>query len=244
MACGTTGPGRLPDPQFIFDRILARMSPDDLKGLRVLVTAGPTQEPIDPVRFISNPSSGKMGYALASAAEHRGARVFLVTGPTALATPANVQTINVQTSAEMAQAVKDHYRDIDVVIKAAAVSDYRSEAVAKQKIKKHRQHQQLNLVKTEDILKALGQSKGNRLLVGFAAETENIETNALEKLHAKNLDMIVANRIGPADSGFQAATNEVTLFFDDRAVEKLPVMPKMDVAHVVLDRIVELLANR
>lgn len=244
LACGTTGPGRLPDPQFILDRILAMMTPDDLRGLRFLVTAGPTQEPIDPVRYISNPSSGKMGYALAAAAEHRGAQVVLVSGPTVLATPVNVQTVKVQTSAQMAQAVKNHYRETDVVIKAAAVSDYRPEAVAEQKIKKHQPHQQLNLVQTEDILKTLGQSKGDRLLVGFAAETENIANNALEKLHAKNLDMIVANRIGPADSGFQAATNKVTLYFRNKTVEKLPVMPKMDVAHLLLDRIAALLSDR
>jgi phosphopantothenoylcysteine decarboxylase/phosphopantothenate--cysteine ligase len=170
--------------------------------------------------------------------------VVLVSGPTALAAPLNVQSIKVQTSAEMAQAVKDHYPDSDVVIKAAAVSDYRPEAVAEQKIKKHQQHQQLRLVKTADILMTLGQSKGDRLLVGFAAETESIETNALEKLRAKNLDMIVANRIGPDDSGFQASTNEVTLFFRNRTMEKLPVMPKIDVAHVLLDRIAALLSER
>ena len=244
LACGTTGPGRLPEPPHIFDRIVALMSPNDLKGLRVLVTAGPTQEPIDPVRYVSNPASGAMGYALATAAEHRGARVILVSGPTAITPPANVQAINIQTAAEMALAVKEHYRDIDVVIKAAAVSDYRPESVADQKIKKSRPRQQLNLVKTEDILKTLGQSKDNRLLVGFAAETENIENHALEKLQTKNLDMIVANRIGPADSGFQAATNKVTIILKDGTVEPLPVMPKMDVAHAVLDRVAALISRR
>ncbi|NNF99766.1 MAG: bifunctional phosphopantothenoylcysteine decarboxylase/phosphopantothenate--cysteine ligase CoaBC [Desulfobacteraceae bacterium] len=241
LACGTTGPGKLPEPEEILDRFTAHLTTKDLRGKNILVTAGPTQEEIDPVRFISNPSSGKMGFALARAAEHRGARVTLVTGPSHLTDPFNVNTLRVTNTAEMAEAVFDNFGDMDVVIKSAAVSDYRVKAPSHQKMKKHKSEMVLELVKNNDILKALGQKKGNRILVGFAAETQDLENNAQAKLKAKNLDIIAANLIGPEDSGFRSDKNRLTLFFRDGSTEHLDTMEKNAAAHVLLDRVARLM---
>jgi phosphopantothenoylcysteine decarboxylase/phosphopantothenate--cysteine ligase len=237
LACGTTGPGRLPEPEEIIDRFLFCLSPKDLKGKKILVTAGPTVEPIDPVRFISNPSSGKMGFAIARAAEHRGAQVVLISGPTRLPDPINVTTIRVRTADEMARAVFQQMDHADVIIKSAAVSDYRPKKSEAHKVKKEKKELILQLEPTRDILKILGQKKKHQVLVGFAAETEDLEKNATQKLAEKNLDIIAGNLVGSADSGFESDTNSVTFFFKDGSREVLPLMQKMEVAHLLLDRI-------
>jgi phosphopantothenoylcysteine decarboxylase/phosphopantothenate--cysteine ligase len=239
LACGTSGPGRLPEPEEIFDRFLACLSPKDLAGKKILVTAGPTIEPIDPVRFISNPSSGKMGFAVARAAEHRGAEVILISGPTHLADPMNVTTIRVRTAKEMAHQVFQLMDNAEVIIKSAAVSDYRPKDGKTHKIKKGKSEMVLRLQQNKDILKTLGRKKKDRILVGFAAETEALKKNATHKLAEKNLDIIAGNLIGSADSGFASDTNTVTLFFKDGTTESLPAMDKMQVAHILLDRVIE-----
>jgi phosphopantothenoylcysteine decarboxylase/phosphopantothenate--cysteine ligase len=238
LACGTSGPGRLPEPEEIFDRFLGCLSPKDLAGKKILVTAGPTIEPIDPVRFISNPSSGKMGFAVARAAEHRGAEVTLISGPTHLADPMNVTTIRVRTAEEMAHQVFELMENAEVIIKSAAVSDYRPKESKMHKIKKGQSEMVLRLQKNKDILKTLGQKKKHQVLVGFAAETRELKKNATQKLAEKNLDIIAGNLIGSADSGFASDTNTVTLFFKDGTTESLPAMNKMEVAHILLDRVV------
>jgi phosphopantothenoylcysteine decarboxylase/phosphopantothenate--cysteine ligase len=239
LACGTTGPGRLPEPSEILDRLEKCLRTQDMEGLRLLVTAGPTHEPIDPVRYISNPSSGKMGYEIARAAEHRGAEVILITGPTHLPDPLNVRKIGVQTAEEMAEAVFDHSKSSDIIIKAAAVSDYRPKLMSKQKIKKDQTEMTLHLVRNPDILTALGKNKKDAFLVGFAAETEDLEQNATVKLTAKKLDMIVGNIVGREGSGFEADTNSVTFYYKNGNNEMLPLMGKKEIAHLLLDRVVE-----
>lgn len=240
LACGTEGPGRLPDPEVILDRLTAFLTPKDMAGYKVLVTAGATQEPIDPVRFVSNPSSGKMGYAVARAAEHRGARVTLVSGPTHLAPPVNVDTLFVRTAGEMAGNVLERADGCDIIVKTAAVSDYRPRTVAEQKIKKGPNSLTLQLDRTVDILKELGRRKRRQVLVGFAAETEDLDQNATAKLAEKNLDIIAGNIIGVTGSGFQCDTNVVTLYYREGAREELGVMDKDAIAHILLDRAVSL----
>jgi phosphopantothenoylcysteine decarboxylase/phosphopantothenate--cysteine ligase len=239
LACGTTGPGRLAQPEFILDRLHCCLSSKDLEGRTIHVTAGPTQEPIDPVRYISNPSSGKMGFALARAAEYRGAKVKLISGPTALTDPIGVETTKVQTAKEMYDAVMAHLDEADIVIKTAAVSDYSPREQKTHKIKKDHEEMVLHLKKNPDILKTVGIHKDHQILVGFAAETGDLSENALHKLKEKNLDMIVANLIHGPDSGFQSDTNRVTLFFKDGSQEVLPKMEKNKLAHIILDRVVE-----
>jgi phosphopantothenoylcysteine decarboxylase/phosphopantothenate--cysteine ligase len=239
LACGTTGPGRLPEPAEIVDRLESLLTPKDLAGKQVLVTAGPTREAIDPVRFISNPSSGKMGYAIAKAAENRGARVVLISGPVSLEPPLNVETIPVETVDQMAAAVFERLDRSRVVVKVAAVSDYRPVETAHHKIKKGKGSVQLTLERTTDILKTVGERKNGQFVVGFAAETRDMETYARKKLVKKRLDMIAANLIGPPDSGFAADTNRMTLFFADGSQESLAVMDKQALAHLILDRVVE-----
>ncbi len=240
LACGITGPGRLPEPEIILDRFLAYLTPKDLVGRKILVTAGPTQEAIDPVRFVSNPSSGKMGQAIARAAEMRGADVTLVSGPTSLREPLNVKMIKVNTALEMHQAVLYHFEQADIIIKAAAVSDYRPVCPKHRKIKKKQDEMVLAFQKNPDILKELGKNKGERILVGFAAETEDLEKNAAMKLAQKNLDMIVGNLIGADDSGFKADTNRVKFIYKDGTIETPPKMSKDAVAHLLFDRILQL----
>ncbi len=239
LACGTTGPGRLPEPEDIVDRIAYYLSTKDLKDKKILVTSGPTRESVDPVRFISNPSSGKMGFAVARAAEYRGGEVTLITGPTHLPDPNNVKIIRIQTAREMAQAVFENMEHSDIIIKAAAVSDYRPKDPATQKIKKEKGELVLYLERTQDILKEIGMRKKDQILVGFAAETENLEQHAETKRVEKNLDIIVGNIVGEPSSGFGADTNKVTLFYKDGTQEPLPVMEKDAVAHILLDRILK-----
>jgi phosphopantothenoylcysteine decarboxylase/phosphopantothenate--cysteine ligase len=237
LACGTLGPGRLPAPEVILEAVLGLLAPQDLAGRRLLVTAGPTREPIDPVRFISNPSSGKMGFAIARAARHRGAAVTLVSGPVDLPDPPGITVRRVTTAAEMTDAVLSAFADADIVVKTAAVSDYRPRERAPHKIKKTSDTLGLALEKTTDILKTLGERKSGQILVGFAAETQDLAAHAAAKLEAKNLDMIVGNLVGSGDAGFGCDTNRVTLFLRDGSHEALPLMDKYDLAHAILDRL-------
>jgi phosphopantothenoylcysteine decarboxylase/phosphopantothenate--cysteine ligase len=239
LACGTTGPGRLPEPEDIVDRIANYLSTKDLKDKKILVTSGPTRESVDPVRFISNPSSGKMGFAVARAAEYRGGEVTLIAGPTHLPDPNNVKVIRIQTAREMAQAVFENVEDSDIIIKTAAVSDYSPKDPSTQKIKKEKGELVLYLERTQDILKEIGRRKMNQILVGFAAETESLEQHAETKRVEKNLDIIVGNIVGEPSSGFGADTNKVTLFYKDGTKEPLPMMEKDALAHILLDRILK-----
>src|SRR5262245_59380729 len=243
LASGKVGQGRMVEPEQIVARVIERLTvpaiPNDLAERTVLVTAGPTQEPIDPVRFISNPSSGKMGYAIAEAARQRGAEVILVSGPTNLTPPAGVRSVSVRTACDMYAAVLQAFERADVVIKAAAVSDYRPKQFFPYKVKKTEDVQRLELVRNPDILAALGQRKGGRVLVGFAAETEELMANARQKVQAKQLDMIVANDVSRAGSGFQSDANKVVILHDDGRVEDLPLMSKRQLAHAILARVVE-----
>ena len=247
LACGTSGPGRLPEPQQIVEFMSAFFAgrEGDLRGLRVLVTAAGTREPIDPVRYVGNRSSGKMGYAVAQMAAERGADVLLISGPSALATPPNVRVVNVETTNEMLEACLAAYGDVDIVIKAAAVADYRPRDVADQKIKK-KTDDALTVVmdKNPDILKTLGAKKELQVLVGFAAETQNLLANAREKVVKKNLDMIVANDVTAAGAGFNSDTNIVKFLFANGDVRELEQMPKVDVANRILDEAIRIRNER
>ena len=247
LACGTSGPGRLPEPQQIVEFMSAFFAgrEGDLRGLRVLVTAAGTREPIDPVRYVGNRSSGKMGYAVAQMAEERGADVLLISGPSALAAPPNVRVVNVETTNEMLEACLAAYGDVDIVIKAAAVADYRPRDVADQKIKK-KTDDALTVVmdKNPDILKTLGAKKEQQVLVGFAAETQNLLANAREKVVKKNLDMIVANDVTAAGAGFNSDTNIVKFLFANGDVRELEQMPKVDVANRILDEAIRIRNER
>ncbi|MBW1740695.1 MAG: bifunctional phosphopantothenoylcysteine decarboxylase/phosphopantothenate--cysteine ligase CoaBC [Deltaproteobacteria bacterium] len=244
LACGHEGAGRLPDVQVIAEQLRWLLCPQDLSGERILITAGPTREPIDPVRFISNPSTGKMGYALARTARRRGAQVLLISGPTELPDPQGVRVIRVRTAEEMFHAVMEHVEQTTIVIKAAAVSDWRPASLFEHKVKKDAMAQHLPLKQTSDILKALGENKKDQILVGFAAETENLRENACAKLAAKNLDLIVANLVGQDDSGFGSDTNQVSLFYRDGGNEDLPLMDKGAVADILFDRVLQIKRNR
>lgn len=243
LACGVSGKGRLPEPMEIVNFIDAffAKTDGDMKGLKVLVTAAGTREPIDPVRYVGNRSSGKMGYAIAQAAAERGAEVTLVSGPSALPAPANVKTIDVETTCQMLDACLALYDTTDIVIKAAAVADYRPRDVAEQKIKK-KTDDALTVVmdKNPDILKTLGERKQHQVLVGFAAETQNLVDNAKEKIQKKNLDMIVANDVTMTGAGFGSETNIVKFMFPDGEIVALPQMAKTEVAMRLLDTVMEL----
>ncbi|MHC1718717.1 MAG: bifunctional phosphopantothenoylcysteine decarboxylase/phosphopantothenate--cysteine ligase CoaBC [Acidaminococcaceae bacterium] len=240
LACGTSGVGRLPEPAEIiaFTKNFISHKEGDLKGLKILVTAAGTREPIDPVRFVGNRSSGKMGYAVAQAAAERGADVVLVSGPSSLTPPANVEFINVETTREMMNAVLAKYDEMDIVIKAAAVADYCPHEVAEQKIKKATDDAlTIVLDKNPDILKKLGELKTRQFLVGFAAETQNLLANATEKIKKKNLDMIVANDVTIAGAGFNYDTNVVKFLFPNGEVKNLEKMSKLEVAQALLNEV-------
>ena len=238
LACGTAGIGRLPEPSAIVERIAAHFSAGkSLQGVRLLVTAGGTREAIDPVRYIGNRSSGKMGYAIAAVAAERGAEVILVSGPVSLAAPKGVTRVSVESALEMRDAVLAAFPNVDIVIKAAAVADYRPDVVAEQKIKKQSSNMTVNLIKNPDILAELGSSKSSQFLVGFAAETQDLAKNATEKLRRKNLDMLVANDVTQAGAGFESETNIVKVFYQDGVSEELPQMSKRELAAVLLDRV-------
>jgi phosphopantothenoylcysteine decarboxylase/phosphopantothenate--cysteine ligase len=245
MACGTEGPGRLPEPRRIADIVIQTLTRrHDLDNETVLITAGPTREPLDPVRYISNRSSGKMGYALAEAAALRGARVVLVSGPVSIPAPEGVELVPVQTALEMRQAVLDHLAGADIVIKAAAVADYYVAHTPKQKVKKTAMRMSLELEPTPDILAEVGaeirRSDGHQLLVGFAAETENVVIEARRKLQAKGCDMIVANDVSGAATGFDSDDNEVVLVDHTGATVHLARASKRVLAHQILDAVLKL----
>jgi phosphopantothenoylcysteine decarboxylase/phosphopantothenate--cysteine ligase len=244
LACGWQGQGKLPDPQEIFNSAQSLLGSNDLAGKTVLVTAGPTREEIDPVRFLSNYSSGKMGYAIACAARNRGARVILISGPVNLREPKGVETIQVISAREMYEAVMGVAEQADLIIKAAAVADFRPVVRGDQKLKKASAvTMTVDLQRNPDILAELGQKKGSRILVGFAAETEELLKHAREKLANKNLDMIVANDVTQEGAGFDGDTNIVRFLTADGKVEEFPQMPKEAIAEVLLDRVVALLSK-
>jgi phosphopantothenoylcysteine decarboxylase/phosphopantothenate--cysteine ligase len=237
LACGYEGKGRLPEPEAIVEEISGLLKKKDLAGERLLITAGPNQEPIDPVRFISNRSSGKMGYALARAAVRRGAEVTLVTGPTSLAAPAKARLVRVKTAAEMRTAVLDSFTASTAVVMAAAVSDYSPAEAAAKKLKKSSESLRLDLKRNPDILKELGMKKDGRFIVGFAAETDDVIANARNKLEEKNLDMIVANDVTAEGSGFEGETNIATIIDRSGDVQTLPLMTKDELADRIFDHI-------
>jgi len=241
LACGMTGPGRLAEPDTIAEAIrTALQTCRDLEGETVLVTAGPTQEPLDPVRYISNRSSGKMGYALAEAAAARGARVILVSGPVHLSPPRNVELVPVRTAVEMREKVFEHLGPADIVIKAAAVADFHLSKVPDHKVKKTAARLSLELDPTPDILAELGRKKGDRLLIGFAAETQNLLQEARRKLESKNCDMVVANLVGSNESGFESDLNEVVLVMRTGDTVSLPRAPKREIADRIFDQVLKL----
>jgi phosphopantothenoylcysteine decarboxylase/phosphopantothenate--cysteine ligase len=245
LACGWEGKGKLPEPAAIFEETLDLLSPKDLVGETVLVSAGPTREDLDPVRFLSNYSSGRMGYALARAARRRGARVLLVSGPTALEAPAGVEFCPVSSARQMREAVLARAAEASIIVKAAAVADFRPAQHSREKIKKRAAGAlTIALEKNPDILAELGQQKrAGQLLVGFAAETGDLLEQATRKLEEKNLDLIVANDVTQAGAGFDVETNIVRLLYADGRVEDLPQMSKLEVAWQILDRILRLAAR-
>ena len=237
LACGYEGKGRLCDPAAIVEELERLATPADLAGERILVTAGPTQEAIDPVRFVSNRSSGKMGYALARAAWLRGAEVRLVSGPSALATPRGVERIDTVSAADLLEATSRNFSWCSALVMAAAVADFRPATIAPHKVKKRAQGMRLELAPIEDEMPRLAAQKGNRLLIGFAAETQDTEANALGKLQAKGLDLIVANDVTMEGAGFGVDTNIVTLIERDGSRQPYPQLSKDEVANVILDRV-------
>ena len=241
LACGWEGKGRLPDPEVIAEELMRAISPKDLDGRTIMVTSGPTREPWDSIRFLSNRSSGRMGAALARMAFRRGAKVVLVTGPVDLAPPYGVESIPVQSTEDMKQAVMDNLARVQVLIKAAAPADFRPARVIRGKIKKDQPPPPIELVRNPDILAEVGQNKKGLILVGFAAESEDLIPRAKAKLKAKNLDLIVANQIDAPGTAFGTATNQVSIIDRDGQVEQLPLMDKDEVADHILDRVAGLL---
>jgi phosphopantothenoylcysteine decarboxylase/phosphopantothenate--cysteine ligase len=236
MACKTYGVGRLAEPEEILDHVINHFGQTlDMRGLKVLVTAGPTVEHIDAVRYVSNPSSGKMGYAVAQKAKNRGAEVVLISGPVGLSAPAGVELIQVKSGEEMFARVKENFDKIDILYMVAAVSDYVPLTPSEQKIKKSDENINLAFKPQVDILKTLGESKNSQVLVGFSMETENAEQNAREKLEKKNLDMIVLNDLTAEGTGFAVDTNKVIIIDRDGNSEDLPLASKGEIADKVID---------
>lgn len=236
LACGDIGKGKLEKPEVIVDKVLMELNSNkDLLNKKVVVTAGPTIAPIDPVRFITNKSSGKMGYAIAKEARNRGAEVCLISGPTNLEPPKGIDVINVSTNEEMREAVIEAFEDADIVIKSAAVADYKPETYSEQKVKKKEGNWSLELVRDNDILMELGTLKKNQILVGFAAESQNLKENALAKMEKKNLDFIVANDITSKDTGFASEDNRVIIFSKNNDEIHLDKMSKENIAANLFD---------
>lgn len=241
LACGTSGPGRLAEPDHIATIVAVEAARrHDLDGESVLITAGPTQEPLDPVRYISNRSSGKMGFALAEAAAHRGAKVVLVSGPVQLADPYGVNVVHVRTAVEMRAAVMDHLQNSTIIVKAAAVADYYVSEVPQHKMKKTATRMSLELDPTPDILAEAGQKKGDRLLIGFAAETDRLVDEARRKLQSKNCDMVVANLVNTEGTGFESDDNEVVLVLATGETIPLARAPKREIADRIFDQVLRL----
>lgn len=245
LACKDVGKGKMPEPEVLLEYILHEIAyPKDLKGKKILVTAGPTQEPVDPVRYLTNHSTGKMGYAIARVCSFRGADVTLVTGKTALSRPLFVDTVEITTAREMYEAVTERYEQQDIVIKAAAVADYRPREVSAEKVKKSDGEMAIRLERTDDILQYLGLHKReDQFLCGFSMETENMLGNSRAKLVKKNLDMIVANNLKVPGAGFAGDTNVVTLITQD-GEEELPLLSKEDTAVRILNKILGEIARR
>ena len=240
LACGDTGKGKFPSPETVIDYVVDFMEKNerrDLEGQKILVTAGPTVEALDPMRYLTNYSSGKMGYAIAEAAAKRGAQVLLISGPTQLECPRGVERLDVKSAQDMYEAVLEHFESCHVVIKAAAVADYRPATLSSHKIKKTGEDLTLTLVRNPDILKALGERKKDKILVGFAAETQNIEDYAREKVKSKNLDFIVANSLVTEGAGFGVDTNIATFVDALGQVEHLEKLTKKALAHRILDKV-------
>ncbi|MBM4329845.1 MAG: bifunctional phosphopantothenoylcysteine decarboxylase/phosphopantothenate--cysteine ligase CoaBC [Deltaproteobacteria bacterium] len=240
LACGYEGKGRLAEIPAIVEEIRTLLSPKDFSEEKVLVTAGPTEEPLDPVRFLTNRSSGRMGFALARAARRRGAEVTLISGPNALPVPQKVKYVPVRSADQMREAVLNHLQNASILLMAAAVSDYRPKKTSPEKLKKSLLETVLELELNPDILAEAGKKKDSRIIVGFAAETENLLQNAREKLKKKNLDLIVANDVTLPGAGFEVETNIVKLLDRSGKIEELPLMSKEDLADRLLDRVARL----
>lgn len=244
LACGITGVGRLPEPEAIVEWLESKMcSTNELEGTTILVTAGGIQESIDPVRYIGNRSSGKMGYAIAEQAARMGAKVILVSAPTSLPVPSGVDFVSVDSAVSMQEAVEARFNDVNVVIMAAAVSDFRVLHKAEQKIKKM-ESMTIELVKNPDILQGLGSKKSHQILVGFAAETEHVIKYGQDKVAKKNLDMLVANDVSKSNAGFNVDTNEGYFLYPDKEPKEMPNMKKSDLARHILREVIDLVANR
>lgn len=243
LACGDTGRGKLADLQHILTMIEYCLSDKPLKNKRVLITAGPTQEALDPVRYITNHSSGKMGYALCKKAFAMGAKVTLISGPTALSYPYGVKVIAVNSANEMFEAVKENYEKQDLIIKAAAVGDYRIKEVACDKIKKGNENLSIELVKNDDILAYLGKHKKNQILCGFAMETKNLVEYAQEKFNKKNCDLLVANNLKEEGAGFKNDTNKVTFITHDKT-EAIELMSKDDLSVLILEKLIKIMEEK
>jgi phosphopantothenoylcysteine decarboxylase / phosphopantothenate---cysteine ligase len=244
LACNTTGKGRLPDILEIVEEIKTLLTPKDFNGVKFLITAGPTEEPIDPVRFITNLSSGKMGYALALAAHRRGAEVTLITGPATLPLPPVETIIKVRTAKQMHKAVMDNYKRAKIIIKAAAVADYCPKVMAAEKIKKDKKTLFLELERNPDIIAQIGKNKGNRVLIGFAMETQNLLANAAEKLKEKNMDLIVANDLKEEGAGFRTDTNIITIIDRTGKSESFGKMTKIEAAGEILNRVKKIINRK
>jgi len=240
LACGYEGKGRLVDPPVIVTELERMLTRQDLAGERLLITAGPTQEAIDPVRFVSNRSTGKMGFAIARAARRRGAAVKLIAGPSSVARPYGVEHFGTVTAAEMLSTTASHFPWCSALVMAAAVADFRPRNPAPHKLKKDQHGMQLDLAPIADELPRLAERKGDRLMIGFAAETVDLEVNALDKLRRKNLDMIVGNDVSRSDAGFAVDTNIVTILTADGRIETTPKLLKDEVADLILDRLAAL----
>lgn len=238
LACGDSGKGRMPEPEFLLEEIIYEICyKKDLKGKKILITAGPTQEDIDPVRYITNHSTGKMGYAIAKVAANRGAEVILISGPVNISPPHHVSLVNIKSAKDMFEAVKKESDNCDIIIKAAAVADYKPKHYSDNKIKKEEGEISIELEKTDDILKYLGENKKEgQKLIGFSMETTNVEENSKKKLIKKNLDMIVANNLKEKGAGFGTDTNIVT-FITNKEVKKLPIMSKEKVGEELFNEI-------
>lgn len=239
LACGDLGMGKLASPERIVETIVNAMVKKDLEGKKILITAGPTQEAIDPVRYITNHSSGKMGYAIAEEARNRGAEVTLVSGPVNLQKISGIETIDVVSAAEMYDAVMSRVDDMDIVIKSAAVADYRPAHYADQKMKKSDDDLSIALERTKDIAKFIGSIKAKQFFVGFAAESENVIENAKKKIKSKKFDLIVCNDISQKDAGFKSDTNIVSMISKEGVVEHYEKMLKKDIAKIILDKTIK-----
>jgi len=244
LACKTQGKGRLPDVTEIVEVIEKLLTPKDLDGVNILITAGSTEEPLDPVRFITNLSSGKMGYALAIAAHRRGAKVTLISGPTTLPLPPVEKIIKVRTAQEMHKAVLDNYKKAAIIIKAAAVADYCPKVLSAEKIKKDKKILSLELKRNPDIIAEIGKNKGNRILVGFAMETQNLLANAREKLKKKNMDLIVANNLQEEGAGFRTDTNIITIIDGTGRAESFEKMTKIEAAEEIINRVLKIIKKK